>query len=50
MTPELKSAIYTRSRLERRYNKNPTEENMTNCKKQRKKMLRNEEESHKNPF
>ena len=39
MNQQLQKAIYTRSRLKKRLNKNPTAENRTNFKKQRNKCL-----------
>ena len=39
MTPELNRAIYTRSRLKKKYNKNPTDEKKTKFKKQRNKCV-----------
>ena len=39
MTPDLRKAIYTRSRLKNRFNKNPTKENEASYKKQRNKCV-----------
>ena len=39
MTRELKKGIYTRTRLKKRYNKNPTKENELNFKRQRNKCV-----------
>ena len=39
MTRELKKGIYTRTRLKKRYNKNPTKENKVSFKRQRNKCV-----------
>ena len=39
MNKELRNAVYTRSRLGKRYFKNPTKENETSCKKQQYKCV-----------
>ena len=50
MNQELKKAIYTRSRLKRRLNKNPTPENRRNFKKQRNKCVSLRKRAMKNHF
>ena len=39
MTDELKKGIYTRTRLKKKFNKNPTKENENNFKRQRNKCV-----------
>ena len=50
MTPELNRAIYTRSRLKKKFNKNPTNENKTKFKKQRNKCVSIRRKAIKNHF
>ncbi len=50
MNQELKKAIYTKSRLKRRLNKNPTPENRRNFKKQRNKCVSLRKRAMKNHF
>ena len=50
MTPELNRAIYTRSRLKKKVNKNPTNENKAKFKKQRNKCVAIRRKAIKNHF
>ena len=50
MTPQLNRAIYTRSRLKKKFNKNPTNENKTKFKKQRNKCVSIPRKAIKNHF
>ena len=50
MTPELNRAIYTRSRLKKKFNKYPTNENKTKFKKQRNKCVSIRRKAIKNHF
>ena len=50
MTPDLRKAIYNRSRLKNNLNKNQTYENRIKYKKQRKKCVSLRKKSHKVTF